>query len=309
MRTNTRQFLEYLQKMSNILIGRGSFSARRREVGLLAHPARLGDHCSTRIAELHRSREFDNAGRLPSELVLANRSGVSRPVVRRRFRTPCSMGVIVSRKGPGSYIRKPSEAQPPPRRRGRVPAWWNSLAEVRKCYEFRVGLEGEAAHLAACISLPRPGQPCWPEAEQVTRWPCPAAASDLESARPARSARRSFRTGGGARGRVGRRGVLTVRLRGDRSGRGIAADAVRGLRIVLVQALLEEKVVRQRACRAGRGRRPASRCSGDTRPGVHRQDLPPPALVRRGYRHPPVEAGQEERVGASTDKRMVITDD
>ncbi len=116
--------------------------------GQLAHPRRLGDHLSTRIAELIGRGEFDEAGRLPSELVLANRFGVSRPVVREALSHLRSMGVIESRKGSGSYIRRPS--QTPPHVVGAVgfgPV--NSLAEVRKCYEFRVGLEGEAAYLAA----------------------------------------------------------------------------------------------------------------------------------------------------------------
>ncbi len=116
--------------------------------GLLAHSPRLGDHLSTRIAELIGRGEFDSAGRLPSELVLANRFGVSRPVVREALSHLRSMGFIVSRKGSGSYIRKRSETVPQHvGALGFGPV--NSLAEVRKCYEFRVGLEGEAAYLAA----------------------------------------------------------------------------------------------------------------------------------------------------------------
>ncbi len=116
--------------------------------GLRAHPPRLGDHLSTRIAELIGRGEFDNAGRLPSELVLADRFGVSRPVVREALSRLRSMGYIVSRKGSGSYITKPPATLPHLiGAAGFGPV--NSLAEVRKCYEFRIGLEGEAAYLAA----------------------------------------------------------------------------------------------------------------------------------------------------------------
>jgi DNA-binding FadR family transcriptional regulator len=103
---------------------------------------------STRIAELIGRGEFDDAGRLPSEVVLANRFGVSRPVVREALSHLRSMGFIVSRKGSGSYIKKSAETAP--HHLGAVgfgPV--NSLAEVRKCYEFRIGLEGEAAYYAA----------------------------------------------------------------------------------------------------------------------------------------------------------------
>ena len=116
--------------------------------GSLAQPPRLGEHLSTRIAELIGRGEFDDDGRLPSELVLANRFGVSRPVVREALSHLRSMGFIVSRKGSGSYIKKPSETAP--HRAGAVcfgPV--SSLAEVRKCYELRIGLEGEAAYCAA----------------------------------------------------------------------------------------------------------------------------------------------------------------
>src|ERR1700730_9243949 len=116
--------------------------------GSLAQPPRLGEHLSTRIAELIGRGELDHAGRLPSELVLANRFGVSRPVVREALSHLRSMGFIVSRKGSGSYIKQPPETAP--RHVGAVgfgPV--SSLAEVRKCYEFRIGLEGEAAYCAA----------------------------------------------------------------------------------------------------------------------------------------------------------------
>src|SRR6202171_2437226 len=116
--------------------------------GSLAQPPRLGDHLSARIPDLIGRGEFDHAGRLPSELVLANRFGVSRPVVREALSHLRSMGFIVSRKGYGSYIKQPPETAP--RHVGAVgfgPV--SSLAEVRKCYEFRIGLEGEAAYCAA----------------------------------------------------------------------------------------------------------------------------------------------------------------
>lgn len=127
----------------------GSISGRDGENwGSLAQPPRLGDHLSTRIADLIGRGEFDDAGRLPSEVVLADRFGVSRPVVREALSQLRSMGFIVSRKGSGSYIRKQSETAS--HHAGAVgfgPV--NSLAEVRKCYEFRIGLEGEAAYFAA----------------------------------------------------------------------------------------------------------------------------------------------------------------
>jgi DNA-binding FadR family transcriptional regulator len=55
----------------------------------------LGEHLSTQIAELIGRGEFDDEGGLPSELVLTNRFGVSRPVVREALSHLRSMGFIV----------------------------------------------------------------------------------------------------------------------------------------------------------------------------------------------------------------------
>ena len=108
--------------------------------GPLAQPPRLGDHLSTRIAELIGRGEFDHAGRLPSEVVLANRFGVSRPVVREALLRD-TMKPIERRR---QLHQKPSETAPHPVGVvGFGPV--NSLAEVKKCF----GLEGEAAYCAA----------------------------------------------------------------------------------------------------------------------------------------------------------------
>jgi DNA-binding FadR family transcriptional regulator len=69
-------------------------------------------------------------------------------VIREALSRLRVMGVIVSRKGSGSYVQRRAELAP----RAAVAADFravNSLAEVRKCYEFRIGLEGESAYYAA----------------------------------------------------------------------------------------------------------------------------------------------------------------
>src|ERR1700678_3708694 len=110
-------------------IGLGS---ERREP--LTQAPRLGDHLSSRISDLIDRGEFGDEGRLPSELALADRFGVSRPVVREALWRLRPRGVMVSRKGWGSYFRK----LPPPGPAavgavGFLPI--DSLAAVRKCFE------------------------------------------------------------------------------------------------------------------------------------------------------------------------------
>src|ERR671916_2886799 len=87
--------------------------------------------------------EFPVNARLPSETDLARRFGASRPVVREALARLRDDGLIVSRQGSGSYVtRRPDDAV-----LRFVPV--GSIADIQRCFEFRVGLEGAAAALAA----------------------------------------------------------------------------------------------------------------------------------------------------------------
>jgi DNA-binding FadR family transcriptional regulator len=110
--------------------------------------ARLGDQLAQRMAALIERGEFGEGARLPAESELAVRFGVSRPVIREALSRLRVTGIIVSRKGSGSYVQKRTD------RVLTAPATLdfgplNSLAQVRKCYEFRVSVEGDAAYYAA----------------------------------------------------------------------------------------------------------------------------------------------------------------
>jgi GntR family transcriptional regulator, transcriptional repressor for pyruvate dehydrogenase complex len=84
--------------------------------------------------------EFAVNARLPTEADLSRRFGASRPVVREALARLRDDGVIVSRQGSGSYVRR----QPDTAVLSFVP-----VADIQRCFEFRVGLEGAAAALAA----------------------------------------------------------------------------------------------------------------------------------------------------------------
>lgn len=114
----------------------------------VAPPTRLGEQLAARMAELIERGEFSDGERLPAEIDLADRFGVSRPVIREALSRLRGTGAIVSRRGSGSYVQKRSDlATRLNDAVGFGPV--NSLAEVRKCYEFRIGIEGEAAYFAA----------------------------------------------------------------------------------------------------------------------------------------------------------------
>lgn len=108
----------------------------------------LGEQLSTRISDLIHTGEFLEGKRLPAEATLAERFGVSRPVVREALSRLRSTGLIVSRRGSGSYVQRRDDAAAAPH-----PATpfgpLNSMAQVRKCFQFRATLEGDAALFAA----------------------------------------------------------------------------------------------------------------------------------------------------------------
>jgi DNA-binding FadR family transcriptional regulator len=81
--------------------------------------------------------------RLPSETELARRFAASRPVVREALMRLRDDGVIVSRKGSGSYLRRQPDVTP----FGLSPL--TTLADMQRCFEFRASIEGAAAELAA----------------------------------------------------------------------------------------------------------------------------------------------------------------
>jgi DNA-binding FadR family transcriptional regulator len=89
------------------------------------------------------SGELAVNARLPSETDLARSCGASRPVVREALARLREDGIIVSRQGSGSYVkRRPDSAI-----LRFVPV--SSIADVQRGFEFRAGLEGAAAALAA----------------------------------------------------------------------------------------------------------------------------------------------------------------
>jgi DNA-binding FadR family transcriptional regulator len=104
---------------------------------------KLSDQIYDRIFGLIVSGEFPAKSKLPTEVELSDRFDVSRTIVREALARLRDDGVVVSRQGAGTFVqRQPNQAilgfQP-----------LGSLADVQRCFEFRVGLEGEAAFFAA----------------------------------------------------------------------------------------------------------------------------------------------------------------
>ncbi|ANL25795.1 GntR family transcriptional regulator protein (plasmid) [Rhizobium sp. N113] len=106
-------------------------------------PEKLSDVVYDGIVGLIARGDLILNSRLPTETELATRFVVSRPVVREALGRLREDGVIISRQGSGSYVkRQPDMAV-------LQFAQVGSLADVQRCFEFRAGHEAAAAALAA----------------------------------------------------------------------------------------------------------------------------------------------------------------
>ncbi len=87
--------------------------------------------------------DYGKAGKLPTESVLADRFGVSRPTVREALSRLRSEGIVTSRRGSGSYVIRlpgaPTSDLLPIR----------SMADIERYYIFRTCVEAGAAAGAA----------------------------------------------------------------------------------------------------------------------------------------------------------------
>ncbi len=119
--------------------------------GMKVSPARSADSGTLKLSDLVyakisgkiQSGEYPIDSRLPTENELAEWLGVSRPVVREALARLRNDGVVVSRRGSGTYVQKiqmAGESSHPP---------LTSIADMRRCLEFRISVESEAAWHAA----------------------------------------------------------------------------------------------------------------------------------------------------------------
>jgi DNA-binding FadR family transcriptional regulator len=89
------------------------------------------------------SGEFAVGAKLPTEQSLGEDLGVSRPVLRRALKQLREDGLITSRQGSGSYVRRRPD-------QGVLQfAPVGSIADIQRIFELRAAIESDAAYLAA----------------------------------------------------------------------------------------------------------------------------------------------------------------
>lgn len=89
------------------------------------------------------SGEYAENSKLPTEAEFARELGISRPMVRAAIARLRDSGLVISRRGSGSYVlKRPSE---------QLLAFTpiESITDLQNCFEYRIMLEGCAAYYAA----------------------------------------------------------------------------------------------------------------------------------------------------------------
>ncbi|CAO3457385.1 Transcriptional regulator, GntR family [Azospirillum argentinense] len=118
--------------------GEGHAAARGRHTPLVQRVYQL---LLTQIS----AGDYQPNERLPGENELATRFQVSRPIVREALRRLRDEGMIYSRQGAGSFVRATVEESRP--LLGYAPV--ETIADIQRCYEFRLTIEPDHAYHAA----------------------------------------------------------------------------------------------------------------------------------------------------------------
>lgn len=103
----------------------------------------LSEQVFERMQRAIKSGAYSPDERLPTEHELAAEFQVSRPVVREALKRMRDQGFIYSRQGAGSFVRTLGLKKP--LGFGQM----ENIADLQRCYEFRLTVEPEAAAAAA----------------------------------------------------------------------------------------------------------------------------------------------------------------
>ncbi len=121
-----------------------SDSTGPNETPLKPRPAKLVDRVFEELRQRIEQGNYPPDTRLPSEHDLAATLSVSRPIVRDALSRLREQGIVYSRQGAGTFVRA---AVSPQAQLAYSPV--KTIADIQRCYEFRLTIEPVGAFLAA----------------------------------------------------------------------------------------------------------------------------------------------------------------
>ena len=107
-------------------------------------PNLTGGLIETLVAQIERG-DLAPGQRLPTEQAIVEATGVSRTVVREALASLRAKGLITTRQGLGAFVSD----RPPPKAFAIAAEDMESISEVLRLLELRIGIEAEAAALSA----------------------------------------------------------------------------------------------------------------------------------------------------------------
>lgn len=105
---------------------------------------KLVDRVFDQLLERIRAGNYPPDSRLPGEHELASMLGVSRPIVRDALARLRDQGMVYARQGAGTFV---SAHGSPAAQLAYSPV--KTIADIQRCYEFRLTIEPAAAYFAA----------------------------------------------------------------------------------------------------------------------------------------------------------------
>lgn len=121
----------------------------------MSEPVAIRKTFSMRVADELRTRieagEYAPGDKIPTEPLLVEKFGFSRTVIREAIAALRADGLLESRQGAGVFVRAPSQASPSLQLFTHAT---DKISDIIEELELRIGVEVEAAGLAAARSSP-----------------------------------------------------------------------------------------------------------------------------------------------------------
>lgn len=128
-------------------------------------PLTLSANTLEALAAFIRESGLKVGDRLPAERIIAERLGVSRPIVREALSRWAALGVVETINGRGTFLRRPVDEST----RHVVLSLGTERERLLELVEVRTALETEAAALAALRATPEQIGGLWEALEAVER--------------------------------------------------------------------------------------------------------------------------------------------